>query len=237
MANVFVPLILSVILSLVYIFSYKVSDKMEKWHEYILSIGSGMIIAILFSEVIPDLIENGSKFLSPTAISMSMLLGFAGYHAIEKYTYKHTRKTFVAERIGYLHIAGFFLDNFLEGFVLVLIFILPGTPGYLPYVLFIPLLLGDISASGMLRHINDKFKLKSFGLVFLSSSIFFGALSAIMLDLSKSTFYFALSFISGAFIYFVTRDELPRGRKGKLAVFLISLLIVVGLFVFLPKLF
>lgn len=224
------PLVLALILSVTYLFSFRISSRFEKQHESILSIGSGMTMAILFAQIIPDIIEQGPKFLSGEMLGLSMLTGFVGYHLIERYTYKHTRKTLLSERIGYLHAAGFFVDNFLEGFVLVLIFGLESITSYVVFLLFIPLLLGDIAASTMLRHINDKFRLGWTGLIFMSSSIMIGALSALFLNLSESTFYIALSMISGAFVYFITRDELPRGRKGKPLLFVGSLIIVLALF-------
>ncbi len=224
------PLVLALILSITYLFSYRVSNKFEKQHEIILSVGSGMMMAILFAEVIPDIIEQGPKFLSGEMLGFSMLVGFVGYHLIEKYTYKHTRKTLLSERIGYLHAVGFFIDNFLEGFVLVLIFGLDNITSYIVFMLFIPLLLGDIASSTTLRHINNRFKLGWIGLIFMSSSIVIGALSALFLNLSESMFYVALSMISGAFIYFITRDELPRGRKGKPFLFIVALVVVLSLF-------
>lgn len=228
---VLIPIILAFVLSAVYIISNKISTKTEKYHEHILSLGSGMLLAIIFSEVIPELIDVGTKFLSSEMISLSILSGFVGYHLIEKYTYKHvkTSKELIKD-IGYLHVGGFFIDNFLEGFVLVLLFGLTTIENYLVYILFIPLLLGDIAASITLRHINDKFRLGKIGLILLSSSIVFGAITGTMLNLGTQQFYLALALITGVFIYFVTRDELPRGRRGKPKIFLIGLLSVLILF-------
>ncbi len=224
----FTPLILAFILSLVYVVSYRISDSIEKYHEYILSIGSGMLLAIIFVEVLPELIEEGNKFLSSDIIALSILIGFTSYHLIEKYTYKHSKRTLETTRIGYLHVGGFFIDNFLEGFVLVLIFSI--ATNYLIYILFIPLLLGDIAASTTLRHINDKFKLGKIGIILLSSSIFLGAVVGSLLRLNEKTFYITLGILTGIFIYFITRDEIPRGRKGKPLAFLIALIIISTIF-------
>ena len=226
-----IPLALALVLSFVYILSSRFSRHAERYHEHILSLGSGMLLAIIFAEVLPSLMEHGVKYLSPINISFTILVGFVSYHLIEKYTYKHaTTSKQITKDIGYLHIAGFFLDNFLEGFVLVLIFGLASVTGYLVYILFIPLLLGDIAAAITLQHINDRFRLHGIGSVLMSMSIFFGAAFGVVLNLTEKHFYIALAFICGAFLYFITRDELPRGRKGQPITFLIGLLAVMGLF-------
>jgi len=226
-----IPIILAFVLSIVYIISNKISTRTERYHEHILSLGSGMLLAIIFSEVIPELIDAGTKFLSSEMISLFMLSGFVGYHLIEKYTYKHvkTNKGLVKE-LGYLHVGGFFVDNFLEGLVLVLLFGLTTVENLLVYVLFVPLLLGDIAASITLNHLNDRFRLGKIGITILSLSIVFGAMVGSILNLQAQSFYIALAIITGIFIYFVTRDELPRGRKGKPKLFLIGLLSVLILF-------
>src|SRR3989338_2736124 len=134
-----IPLALALVLSFVYILSSRFSRHAERYHEHILSLGSGMLLGILFAEILPSLISEGTAFLSPIAISTGILAGFVSYHLIEKYTYKHaTSSKEITKDIGYLHIAGFFIDNFLEGFVLVLIFGLAAITNYLIFLLFIP---------------------------------------------------------------------------------------------------
>jgi len=221
---------LAAILSIVYLFSYRISKNLERWHEYIISIGSGMVITVIFVEVLPDLISEGVKFLSANAIALSIFGGLVGYHLIEKYTYKHSSKTILRERLGYLHVVGFIIDNFLEGFVLVLIFGLTQIDNFVVLVLFIPLLLGDIAASTTLKHLDDRFNLGFIGIAFVSSTVLLGALTAMYLNLSGGLFYSAVGIITGVFLYFVTRDELPRGRKGKPLVFLLAILFTLALF-------
>ncbi len=227
-----IPLALALILSFVYILSSRFSRHAERYHEHILSLGSGMLLGILFAEILPSLISEGTAFISPMGISGGILAGFVSYHLIEKYTYKHaTSSKEITKDIGYLHIFGFFVDNFLEGFVLVLIFGLAAITNYLIFILFIPLLLGDIAAAMTLQHINDRFKLHGIGSILMSMSIFFGAAFGVILNLTEKHFYIALAFIAGSFLYFITRDELPRGRKGQPLTFLIGLVVVMGLFV------
>ncbi len=226
-----VPLVLAAILSFVYIGSSRFSRHVEKYHEYILSFGSGMLLAIIFAEVLPSLMKEGTAFLSPVQISIAILGGFVAYHLIEKYTYKHaTTSKEITKGIGYLHVAGFFIDNFLEGFVLVLIFGLAAITNYLIFLLFIPLLFGDIAAAMTLQHINDRFRIHGIGSILMSMSIFFGAVFGIILNLTEKHFYLALAIITGTFLYFITRDELPRGRKGNPVAFLIGLFLLLAVF-------
>ena len=90
-----------------------------------------MLLAIIFVEVLPELIEEGNKFLSSDIIALSILIGFTSYHLIEKYTYKHSKRTLETTRIGYLHVGGFFIDKkcqhiyyFTDNFNITLIFTL-----------------------------------------------------------------------------------------------------------------
>ncbi len=229
--SMLLPIILAAILSIVFIISNRLSPKTERYHEHILSLGSGMLLAIIFAKVIPALIEKGTSFLSPDTISLSILGGFVGYHLIEKYTYKHVKSSAKLEKeLGYLHIGGFFIDNFLAGFILVLLFGLVTLQSYLLFFLFIPFVLETIAISATLRHIAGKFRLGKFGLIFLSLSIFFGAVSGAMMNLQEQNFYLALAIMTGVAIYFITRDELPRGRKGKPALFIIGLATMLALF-------
>ena len=225
------PIFLATILAVVYMISHKYADRLEKYHEYILSISSGMLLAVIFVEVMPELIEVGTTFLSAQTIALSMLSGIVAYHLIEKYTYKHAKTDReITKDIGYLHVSGFLADNFLEGLVIVLIFGLTAVENFLAYILFVPLLLGDIAASINLRHINDRFRLGKVGITLLSSSVIMGTIVGLALNLQTANFYIALSVVTGMFIYFITRDELPRGRKGKPLAFLVGLISILLIF-------
>lgn len=80
----------------------KFSSKTERYHEHILSLSSRMSLAIIFTGVIPELIDIGTSFMSSNAISLSILSGFVAYHLIEKYTYKHAKTSKeITREIGY----------------------------------------------------------------------------------------------------------------------------------------
>jgi uncharacterized membrane protein YecN with MAPEG domain len=218
-----VPFFLAGILTLVYIFSFKYASRGEKYHSYLLSLGSGMLISLIIAEIIPVLFVEGSQFLSINVLAFGVLLGFVGYHVIEKFAYQHARsKQMIVKEIGYMHVAGFFIDHVVEGFIIILFFALSAFENFLIYLLFVPLLIGDVAAAMTLRHTGERFKINNALFSILASGILIGAMFAFFLNLEKQSFYTSLSVLTGIFMYFIIRDEIPRGKAGKPLVFVIG---------------
>ena len=56
-----IPLALALVLSFVYILSSRFSRHAERYHEHILSLGSGMLLAIIFAEVLDEQACPGNR--------------------------------------------------------------------------------------------------------------------------------------------------------------------------------
>lgn len=228
MASVFVPLILSFALSIVYIISSWYSKHAERYHQHFLSLSSGMFMGIIFLEVFPE-INDGAKIFGE-AIYAVALAGFVIYHLMEKYVYQHTGD--IKKRIkelGYFHVLGFLFNNIIDGFILALLMIAAAT--FLNvFIVLIPFFLNNVAESMALRHLNDKFRFGFVGQFILSFSLFLGTVLAVLLSFSRINFQLLIALFTGFLLYFVTRDAIPRGRYGKPALFLFGALIV---FIFL----
>src|SRR3990172_995967 len=145
-------LIFAPILSFIFIISEEFSEKAEKYHQHLLSLSSGMFIAIIFIEIFP-LISKASLSVG-NSVFVLMLAGFTCHHLIVKYTYQHSRGIKREKKLGYIHVVGFFFENFVNGFLLTIL-ILSGVS----YIIFIPFALVTLATSLSLKHLNEKFHL------------------------------------------------------------------------------
>ncbi len=200
-------LLLAVSLSIMHFFSDVFSIIFKKFHIPIVSFSSGFFISLIFLELLPQALRGANSMDIPFALFM----GFVAFHLAEKYVYQHVKnKSEMLKDIKYLHEGGFFIEHFLIGFFLVLVFDIGGI--YLMLV-FVPLALHTISSSLAMEAIY--FKARSYTLkVLLSLSTVVGALVA-MLIVPFGIFYYAFfSLALGALFYIGVRDMLPlkRGR-------------------------
>ena len=211
-------LIFAPILSFIFIISEEVSAKTEKYHQHLLSLSSGMFIAIIFMEIFP-LISKASLSIG-NSMFVLMLAGFTSYHLIVKYTYQHSRGIKRKKGLNYIHIVGFFFENFSNGFILTILLI-----SGVSYIIFIPFLLVTLATSLSLKHLNERFKLENSKYI-LASSIMIGTIVATIIQFSQSELYIVLAIMSGFLLYFVSRDMIPRGSYGKPLYFLFGVTLV-----------
>ncbi len=221
-----IPILLAGILTFAYIISDRFSAHSEKYHRHFLSLGSGMLITLIILQVFPQLFGEGVSLLG-NLVYIGVLAGFVIYHLFEKYIYQLTAKRQqLVQELGYLHVVGFLVDNFIDGFILVLLFGLAIFQNYLILLLFLPLLLSNIAESITLRHISDKFKLSKPMVILLALTNVIGAIVATVLNFDKAQFYSTLSVLTGILVYFIVRDEIPSGKEGKPLFFIIGVVII-----------
>lgn len=212
------PLILALILSITHFFSKKISKRIEKYHTNIVSFSAGIFITIIFIFLLPEVIQ-GYNIVN---VYLIMLVGFVLFHITEKYLYQHVKnKKVLMKDLAELHILGFFIDHFVIGIILVLIF---SIQKQLDYILFIPFFLHTVSSSLSLEHIDEKSK-TNINKIILASSTFIGALFATALRLNEVLFYSLFSLTIGMLFYIAIRDMLPKDKVGDPLSFLIGVII------------
>jgi zinc transporter ZupT len=214
----FTPIGLALLLSILHLFSKRISKYIEKFHIGITSFSAGIFITIIFLSLLPELIKG----VEYTNIFLFMLIGFAVFHISEKYVYQHIKdKKKLMKDLAEIHMFGFYIDHFVIGFLLVLTFLAKGSLGFF---VFIPFVLHTISSSFSLEHCDEKAKVK-LSRILLSSSTLTGAIIASLLSFNQALFFILFAFSTGAIFYVVVRDMLPKGEGGNTFYFIIGALI------------
>ena len=216
------PIILAIILSIIHYFSEIVSEKVEKYHAQLISVSAGIVITLIFIEIIPELLRINQSLND--AVFLFMLLGFVMFHVSEKFLYQHIKtKKKLMKDLAELHFLGFFIDHFLLGFLLVLAI----TTISLGFLIFIPLVFHTIASSISLEHIHERTKYSLKSKILLSSSTTIGALIAFFLIPPSTVYLLLFALLTGSLLYISTRDMLPGGKEGNPLYFLVGVLIMI----------
>ena len=178
------PLIIAFFLGITHYFSSKISNFLERRYAPVLSLSSGMLIALIFLEMLPKLVD-GFKELEET-IFIFPLVGFILFHLSEKYVYQHIKdKRKMMTELKNFHILGFFIEHFFVGFALSLLLQLDHFSSKI--FITLPFFLITISSSISLDHIDkitEGRKIK----ILLSSSTLVGAITAIIIKVTDILF-------------------------------------------------
>ena len=217
--NTFVIIFFAAILSIVHFFSHRISTRIEKYHFQILSFSGGTLIALIFLIFLPEIISiSGASY-----VYLLLLAGFSIFHLVEKYLYQHvTNKNRLLKELKELHAAGFFIDHLIKGFILVMTIELISSVGYL---ILIPVLLHTLSSSISLAHIDQKLKKRSTKIV-LAIAPLLGAMIALLLATSETINVSIIALSLGMMLYIVSRDILPKEKKGYPSLYIIGLVFV-----------
>tara|TARA_Y100000310_G_scaffold203871_1_gene204133 strand:+ start:9042 stop:9728 length:687 start_codon:yes stop_codon:yes gene_type:complete len=227
MIETFYGIILALFLSIIHFYSNFLKNITKLKGRIFLSLSAGILITLIFVEMIPMIAEQASKTLF-----ILMLAGFAVFHLVERHAYQHhhsIRKRI--KEITNLHLYGFFFEHFIIGFFLVLILESSLTTGMIAIIPFILMTISSSISLEAIHKVTKKHKLKK---IFLSSSTTLGAILATFLKVSPDFFYYSLSFIIGSIIYIVTKDIIPSEEKEKHAEFFVIGAIITLLSLSLP---
>ena len=132
-------------------------------------------------------------------------------HLAEKYIYQHTKKEIRLKELKEVHSITFFIYYLLIGIILFNAFANDYIQGLL---IFIPLLFHTTLGAVSLRQIHHSLSEKKSVKIILSLSPLIGVLIASYLEFSFLINQALLSFISGIFLYIVTRELIPKENKG-----------------------
>lgn len=215
---------LAVILAFVHLFSEKYVSHVEKFHVHTLSFSAGLFLGLIFLDLLPEVFK-GTYYLGES-VYLFMVFGFTLFHIGEKYVYQHVKnKSELLKDLSLIHIFGFFVNHFLIG---ILVFIVFSYERFVSgFFVFIPLLLHSFSSSISLEHIGKHFNKKILTNFFLPISPVLGVAFAALFHTNLAFYYTIFPFVVGAMLYIVIRDTIPRGEAGKPAFFLIGVLLSV----------
>ncbi len=217
-----IPLVITLILSLIFYYTEEYFDKVNKYNVAIISFSSGLFITYIFLSMFPELFL-GIRYLDYNVFFIA-LWGFIILHVAEKHVFQHSdSEDSLLKEITAIRVIGFFITHFILGFALVLFF--QQTSSVNAYLSLIPLAFHMISSGLLLHAFHHKMHWSKVGRVISASAITVGAIVSSFLTLPVGAYYGLFSFITGTFLYLIIRDTMPKYRKGKPVYFLLGVIV------------
>ncbi|MFW6047897.1 MAG: hypothetical protein ACOC87_01190 [Candidatus Natronoplasma sp.] len=212
-------LIYAVFLSTFHFFCHRLTICISRSHTFLLSYGGGSLLAIIFLVFMPEAVH----FTPTMAVYPLMLFGFVAFFLSEKYLYQHVKDPKVLdEELYHLHVAGFFIDHFIKGFILVTIIVLRPILGFLTAI---PFFIHSLSSSIALDEIH-KYTGRNIDKILMSSSTVLGTIFGIFFTIGPQIERSIIAFILGMMLFMVSRDVLPKRKEGKPLFFLLGVLTI-----------
>ena len=208
-------LFLALTLSIVDYFTEGLFSKASQNKMKFISFAAGSSVAYIFLILLPDIYSNAitiSKLLF-----LPILFGFGTFHIIEKFIRQNFTGPELRKEHRAIHSTTSFFYFFVVGFLLVKI---SGSNAIGSILLFIPIML-HIVIDSLPRRVTKIIHLR----IFSASSAFLGAITASFLDVGNIGNGIFLGIVGGGLLYTVTRESLPREKKGKPMYFITGLLL------------
>jgi hypothetical protein len=219
-----IPLLIAAGLSIASYFSEHLLRFARKWHDGLLSLSAGILIAMLLYKLLPLLPGNP---LLATVSPLIVLLGFVGFYLGEEWVYQHGPKRKMAAEITGWHAVGFSIDHAaIVGFTLVLLADL--TQPIALAVITIPFLIHVIASADSLGHITRGIKAGPVLEALLSMMPLIGASLAFLLLPHPIALWAAFAYILGALLFLTVRDAIPSERESRPLWFVIGVVLTVA---------
>ena len=213
-----VSIILAGILSFSDYLTEHIFSKKLRTNQKLVSFSAGVAISYIVLELFPQIAQ--SALIDGKKLFLFALLGFVSLNLIEQYVYKEIgRLRNLSSYHRSIHIAYFFVYNFLIGAVLA-VFAAKGLKQTLLF--FVPFLLYIIA-----EILPQEFEFKSsISKVLYSMAPVFGAILGVYsIGFFASVFGETISFMTGTLLYIGIRESLPSDRAEKPVYFVIGVLI------------
>lgn len=216
-------LVLALILTVIHLLSEYFIKFTKKYNPKLLSLSAGILIAVLFLEILPSFTAR-IMLISPI-LFIPPLLGFVAFHSIRAYNIKHIQtKKELSIRFRRSNILAFFIEHFTIGFVLVSFTTINPS---ISLILFLPFILLTISSSIILKIIDTTSK-TNITRIILTLSTLMGAITGILLSFDPIVYLVALGYATGALFYITSRDIIPaEERKESMIFFYIGLILTI----------
>ena len=212
----FLPIMFSVIVSIVYFFSNRFNIKNKDAKLRIISFSAGVSITYLLLEFFPRFTEGALSI--HRLLFLSVLFGFTIHHIIEKEIYIHHSKHGLMKMLSLEENTFSYLYHIVVGGVFVYLSRQSIIEGFLYFV--------TIVSYTFVSTLPTKPHDSPFKAVFLSSSTVIGAvLMTLLYDYVPAWVNLTLMGIAiGVLIFTVTRHHIPFGRDGRAEYFTIGLI-------------
>ncbi len=211
---VWLAVIFGLVVAIAHFFSDRFLGVIEEKRKKVISFVAGISLSYVFLLLMPEI--YGMVTILDKYIFLLLLLGFAGFHLIEKHIYQHEDKEKLQEELRTVHSLTFFIYHFLIGFILLNL--LTGEL-MLGLMFLIPVFFHSAVSGASLKGIHVSIRERNLLKVLLSCSTLMGVLIGSLFLIPQHVLNSVLGFVAGAFLYIVIRDSLPRETRGDILYF------------------
>lgn len=185
-----------------------------------ISFTGGIFITYLILHLLPQVYQE-NLFMTRVAV-MSLLIGFALFHTLEKYIYQHESGPRLKKDLRRAHSIMFFAYHIIIGIILVTLTRFDLVSGVL---LFIPIFLFTAISSISLKEIHEIITEKRKIRFLLSISTLIGVLIGIYLEINAFMYNILFGFVVGTLLYIIVVESLPKEREGNPFFFIFGIII------------
>ena len=219
----FIAIILGVVLGLVQFFHEHIYEVCKNFYDKIISVSAGISISYIFLDLFPNFTNEAT--ITNRYIFISVLIGFALLHLIEKYVYQHTSPSLIEKRLEISNQLISFIYHFILG-IIILDFAEESIPEAI--LLFIPIVIFTaVSTIPIQQHPSKKVNF----IVALSTPT--GVIIAFLLQsiLTLEIITILIGVVIGGLLFSIIRHSIPMGANGKPSYFLLGILIYVPIII------
>jgi len=192
------------------------------------SFTAGILITYLFLHLFPTLYESG--FMLNRVSLVFVLVGFAIFHALEKYIYQHSKSTKILKmELRGVHTISLFVYYLVMGIVLVSIW--RDVSELAASLFFVPLLLHAALSSTSFSELHDVVRIPTVKFL-LSFSTLIGILVGYYVVIAQTAHYVMMGSIIGMLLYVTIVDSIPKEREGRPGFFLLGVIIYSAIIAF-----
>lgn len=214
--------------------------KLKSKLHLIMGFAAGVILGVVFFEILPEIIEQTKmNNIPPTGVMVALVAGFLVFHILEKaILIHHGHEGDYAEHIhpqvGILSALALIGHSFLDGFGIGLGFQINPAVGMLVAVAVIShdFTDGMNTVTLMIAHRNSEQKAKQF-LLFDAVAPVAGVAAALFFKIPGNLMILYLGFFAGFLLYIGASDILPQAHMKKSSYQLVSLTLFGVILVFL----
>ncbi len=197
------------------LFAIRFKDKLH----LVLGFSAGAVIGVAFFDLIPEAIELGKKFYTPSTITSFVALGFIIYLVLDRTLFLHSHKDVHDEHghesthRGVLGAGSLSIHSFLDGVAIGLAFQVSSSIGA---VVAIAVLVHDfsdgINTVGLILK-DGGGKAKAFQWLMLDAvAPLVGVTSTLLFTLPEQTLSIVIALFSGFFLYIGASDLIPESH-------------------------
>jgi zinc transporter ZupT len=213
-------LALGILVGVVHFFSENIKPAEGRIRNRVVSFAAGISIAYLFLRLLPATYK--AAFLLKEWVFAFLLAGFAVFHLVEKFTYRHAERDKLMRELKEIHSISFFIYYFTVGIVLELFM----RVGPLDGVLFaVPVGLHAGLSSASLSEIHGDMRESLLAKIVLSLSTILGVGFAAIVGVPSLVRNILVSLIAGVMLYIIVKELLPEKEKGQPIFFVVGVVL------------